>query len=318
MSAQTAAVSKPKFDFKKVGAQFNAWWNGVDLAAVDNEQPEGDVSNPTIVEKSIDEPAQAKASSKNPNDTLLFVSTILWGAGRTTPFCKGFDDNLFEDIEITKNKRLTIFGAEAGERLQKILDGFDCKITNYENNNFLLEKCREYVKTHKKFKNCEFQAFDGKPSSVGKNKSDVLIFLNRGTSLNCLEANIFAAARNLKPSGIGYWVDFFAPPEYEIGDKYSAPEGREFINYGSLKQTMEAAGLEVFDDEDVGAHFLNSFMANQKNLKENWENVQAHTLQNGGIDAANVTLKQLIGWRNRVEALKTGRLSLRKISFCKG
>ena len=80
---------------------------------------------------------------------------------------------------------------------------------------------------------------------------------------------------------------------------------------------MDAAGLKIIADEDIGADFLNGFNKNQHKIKEDWENFQAQLIKDGGIIAANFALNQIMGWRARSDTLKIGQLSLRKIVFCK-
>ncbi len=311
MSAEAAPQKTNKFSMKDVGVRFAAWWNGVDASAKTDDESAHDGANLEVVEGGT----SPKLDDKN--QAILAATNLLWGNGRTSPISDSLDDNLIDGIDLSKNNKVSIFGGESGARIKMIITHQDVKVTNYESNAFLKQKCLEFVKSEKRAKSVICEDFNGSPAKLPKNKADRLLIFLRGTNAEAAQAHIFSAARNLKPNGIGYWFDFFIPENVEIGDKYSAPEGREFINVAELSETMEAAGLKIIADEDIGAGFLNGFNKNQNKIKDDWENFQAQLIKDGGIIAANFALTQIMGWRARADALKIGQLSLRKIVFCK-
>ena len=311
MSAEAKPQKTNKLSMKDMGARFAAWWNGVDAAEKTDDENAQEGANLEVVE------GKGTPKPDEKNDAILAATNLLWGNGRTSPLDEAFDDKLIDQIDWSKNSKISIFGGESGARLKKIITNQEVKITNYESNAFLKQKCLEFVKSEKRAKSVICEDFNGSPAKLPKNKADRLLIFLRGTSAEGAQAHIFSAARNLKPNGIGYWFDFFIPEGVQIGDKYSAPEGREFINVAELNETMDAAGLKIIADEDIGADFLNGFNKNQHKIKEDWENFQAQLIKDGGIIAANFALNQIMGWRARSDALKIGQLSLRKIVFCK-
>ena len=48
------------------------------------------------------------------------------------PLDDAFDDKLIDQIDLSKNNKISIFGAESGARLKKIISNQEVKITNYE------------------------------------------------------------------------------------------------------------------------------------------------------------------------------------------
>ncbi|MBN8646985.1 MAG: hypothetical protein J0L55_03450 [Caulobacterales bacterium] len=311
MSAEAAPQKTNKFSMKDVGTRFAAWWNGVEVSEKTDEENAHEGANLEVVE------GGTSAKSDDKNEAILAATNLLWGNGRTSPLNDSIDDKLIGEIDLSKNHRVSVFGAESGARLKKIINHQEVKVTNYESNAFLKQKCLEFVNSEKRAKSVSCEDFNGSPAKLPKNKADRLLIFLRGTSAEGAQAHVFSAARNLKPNGIGYWFDFFVPQNIQIGDKYSAPEGREFISVEELSETMDAAGLKIIADEDIGADFLNGFNKNQHKIKEDWENFQAQLIKDGGIVAANFALTQIMGWRARSDALKIGQLSLRKIVFCK-
>lgn len=323
VALKLALPAIPKFD--KFGKKFHAWWNGTDLQEENSQEEQQEIDLPASKDESEsnqnDAPQEVKATIVTPplnnNEIILKSDYILWGEGRLIPFCDAFDNELIKSMQLEKGKKLSVFGGGTGSFAINALNVCDIKIDYFEQNAFLKGVCEKNLEKHKSAKNFSCKAFDGTPGNVQKNKADKLLLMMRGFNMANIESHLFMAARHLKPNGIGFWVDFFAPDNQMDLSKFSQPEGRSFATIEEIMPAMAAAGLEIIEEEDLGAAFLNSFIANQNNLKDNWENKQAEFIKIGGANAANHALQNLIGWRNRADALKVGKLALKKIVFCR-
>lgn len=316
----------PKFD--NLGKKFHAWWNGVDFKEENNEEilelspetevaPENNAQDTQEKEKPALEIVEPGKKNLNNNEIILHSDYLLWGQGRITPLNDYFDTEILKSMQLEKGKKLSVFGGEAGNLAKIALDNYDVKIDLFEQNSFLKDVCEKNLANHSKVKNFSCKAFDGTPGNLPKNKADKLLIMMRGFNMANIESHFFAASRHLKPNGIGFWVDFFAPDDQIDLSKLSQPEGRSFATIEEIMPILAAAGLEIIEEEDVGANFLNGFVANQNKLKENWENIQAEFIKIGGANGANHALQNLMGWRNRADALKIGKLALKKITFCR-
>lgn len=314
-------------DLSKIGAQFNSWWNGVDIAQEIKEETPQDIENKTGEVAASDEASgeevakpilvETPAIPLNHNEIILNSDYLLWGKGRLTPLSDYFDSEILKTMQLEKGKKLSIFGAEGGAFASNALNDYDVKIDTYEQNSFLLDACAKNIANHKKAKSFSAKAFDGTPGNVPKNKTDALLMSLRGFNQTNIESHFFTASRLLKPNGIGFWLDFVSPDASIDLENLASPEGRSFATIEEIKPILAAAGLEIIEEEDVGAAFLNGFVKNQNRIKNEWEEIQAEFIRIGGANAANHALKQLMGWRARADAVKIGKLSLKKIVFCR-
>jgi len=171
MSAEAAPQKTNKFSMKDVGTRFAAWWNGVEVSEKTDEENAHEGANLEVVE------GGTSAKSDDKNEAILAATNLLWGNGRTSPLNDSIDDKLIGEIDLSKNHRVSVFGAESGARLKKIINHQEVKVTNYESNAFLKQKCLEFVNSEKRAKSVSCEDFNGSPAKLPKNKADRLLII---------------------------------------------------------------------------------------------------------------------------------------------
>lgn len=300
MEANAPAEKPKKPKLNLFGPKFRAWWNGEETPSLE------------LVEKT-DEPA----AGENQKPSILHASEALWGQGRTTPSDDEFDVLMANALAVQKTQKLFLFGSESGARPNAIIKALSCKIDSYEINADLKAAADKTIKASGQAKSFKSIAFDNKPGSLPKNKADAVLFTYPAISEAAMEVAGFAIARVLKPSGTAMFIDFILRhPEDDI-EACKGDEGRGFLLEADINRVFSAAGLKVRSDEDWGAPFLNCYYRQQNKLLNNWENIQAQLMKAGGVAAMQSLLTQTIAWRARIDALKLGRLTLRKILLSK-
>lgn len=281
--------------------KLKAWWGGVPVDAIINPPVGAETKNDSAPKSSLE---------------YINVCELIWGKGRTSPIEEKLDLLFASSLAITKDKKLYLFGQEAGARAFGIINALDCKIDAYENN-LELKKHIDVIVKKEKIKNYTSHIYDNKPGSLPKNKADALAFAYNCVSQEALEANIFSIARILKPNGFCVLVDFIARSKTEDVSKSIGNEMRSFVTEEDIINCISAAGLVIREEDDWSANFINMYFAKQNRIKDSLEEVMAKIIKSGGMGAANIALNEIICWRDRVEALKSGRLSIKKYLISK-
>lgn len=285
---------------KLFGPKFKSWWNGEPIPA------------PQLVET-----AGEGEVAPNPTLAALMASEALWGEGRLSPADAKFDVDLANALAVQKAAKLFLFSAETGARPIAIIKALNCKIESFESNEEHKQIADKNIKAAALSKSYNSTKFDGKPGSLPKNKADAVMALYAATSASNLEQIAFSIARTLKPSGMAMILDFVLRHAEDDVVACKGDEAREFLLENEVTKVFAAAGLKIRSDEDWGAALLNSYYARQSAILEDWEQIQAKLLSSGGMVAAQSLLSQTITWRARLDALKLGRLTLRKFMLSK-
>jgi len=285
------------------GPKFKSWWNGEPMPELQ------------LVEANSEN--QPESSQVQPETAALMAAVALWGEGRLSPADDKFDIDLANALAVQKSAKLIMFSAETGARPIAIIKALNCKVESFESDAKIKEMADKNVKAAALSKSYHSVLFDGKPGSLPKNKADAVLALYSGTSAKNLEQIAFSIVRTLKPSGMAMILDFVLRHAEEDIAACKGDEGREFMLEPEIKSVFAAAGLKIRSDEDWGASLLNTYYARQSAILENWERVQAKLLNSGGIVAAQSLLSQTMVWRARLDALKLGRLTLRKFMLSK-
>lgn len=288
---------------KLFGPKFKSWWNGEPVPELAEVPPSTD-----------GEPA---ASVANPALAAIMASEALWGEGRLSPGEAKLDIDLANALAVQKAAKLFLFSAETAARPIAIIKALNCKIESFEANEVIKQKADDKIKAAGLSKSYNSTRFDGQPGSLPKNKADAVLALYAATSAKNLEQIAFSIVRTLKPSGTAMILDFVLRHAEDDIVPCKGDEAREFLLEDDITKLFAAAGLKIRSDEDWGAPLLNAYYARQSEILENWEQIQAKLMSAGGIDAAQSLLSQTLVWRARLDALKLGRLTLRKFMLSK-
>lgn len=270
--------------------------------------PQSSESNLSLVEKT-----NPHKIEKNENNAYIAACEILWGVGRLSPTTNELDDFIISQLMSEKRNNIAVFGNDLGARARIAAMRFQ--------KSSAFEKGRDFKKHIEKslrgLKNCKHFSYDDRPGSVPKNNADALFMAFCGTQIKSTESHIFAAERILKPTGEGVWLDFVKLHEgYDIA-RCAGNEGREFINDSEIKGIFDAAGLKRIEEIDHTKEFLKGYDMVNGFLADDWEMVQAKLMEWGGINAANIALEQVLVWRARASALRSGHLALKKYTFAR-
>lgn len=289
--------------------EINAALGGEDVPATPkteiNIEPE---AQPAL---SLVEKTQPHKIEKNENQAYIAACEILWGVGRLSPTTNELDEFLISQLLEEKRNNIAVFGNDLGARARIAALNFQ-KTTSFE-------KGRDFKKhiegSLRELKNCKFQTYDDKPGSVPKNNADALFMAFCGTKIKDVESHIFAAERILKPNGKGIWLDFVKFHDGFNIAQCAGNEGREFIQESEIKGVFDAAGLKRTDETDHSKEFLKAYELVTGFLNDDWDSIQSKLMEWGGINAANIALEQVLVWRARASALKSGHLALKKYTF---
>ncbi len=325
-----------KTKLKTMGAKFNAWWNGTEYVAIEENSEEvgqeaevslannGEASEVQDSQTPVSEPEANSAHDSGlklvpPIERISFDSqsaiqsaAILWGEGRITPSNNDFDLSLVKDLGLNKGNRFGIFCGEAGAQAACIIKSANCKTEAYFVEAKVKDAAIAYIKAQGLEKSFATKMYDGSPKSVPKNRFEQVLMVYQSSTKEETESNIFALARMLKPKGVAAWVNFLTREGEARLEESSGNERRQFLTNSDILPAFEASGLVIVSDEECSADLLNAYYKRQAQIVENWDNIQGQLMQKGGVEAVRAALEQTMVWRARIEALKSGRLHLRK------
>ena len=322
-------IAVPKLDNPKlqaVGAKLRAWWNGEEnLPAEANEEateikPE---QNEVAPEEAVTENTDTDKKSENKKDNSAKQAELvkyavlekLFGEGRAAPADGEVDKSIIEGMPFTyadKKQKLYLFGAEPCAAIFGWLNRYELEIEAYEANPVILQRAKDFLSKKGIGSKIKFHSYDKSPKSLPKNKASQLLIYAQATSFEAMESIAFSLARILKPGGEAILFDYFAKDgESEIAN--DKQYGRSFMYESDIAPLMDAAGVVIAEQEDIGAHLLNSYRQRRIKTIESWDAIQADLIKLGGIEVANQALEATAAWNKRIEAIKKGKMVVKKI-----
>lgn len=323
-------IAVPKLDNTKliaVSAKLRAWWNGVEESAPDenseevkdNSQNTENEASDTIKLEAV--PEVPKKENKNDETVkqaeLVKYSVLekLFGEGRAAPADGEVDKSIIEGMPFTrseKKQKLYLFGVEPCAAIFGWLNRYELEIEAYEANPVISQRTKDYLSKKGQGSKIKIHSYDKSPKSLPKNKASQLLIYAQATSFEAMEKIAFSLARILKPGGEAILFDYFAKDgETEIANDNQ--QGRSFMYESDIASLMDAAGIIITDQEDIGAHLLNSYRQRRVKTIESWDAIQADLIKLGGIEVANQALEATSAWNKRIEAIKKGKIIVKKI-----
>lgn len=286
---------------QRTGAKLRAWWNGEAAAA-------GDAAE--VVEG-------ADAAGHGPGALSAdAIQSILWGAGRLWPLDAAFDAALAKGTGADKGTSLALIGGGGIASARAMVEALGCKVEMFESDPQRLADVAELLKAGDKLsKRCHAAAFDWSPGSLPKNKCGAFVMAFAIDSADRADAAAFLAERVMKPGASGIIAEFVARRDDSVLDACRGPSGRAFVEEEAISGALSAAGLTIRGDEDWGPDWLDGFTRSWTALKGSLEDSQARLMQGGGSEAARSALESLVMWKARAQAIRTGRLSVRRYKF---
>lgn len=281
-------------------ARLKAWWNGEPIAplcAVD-VAPTGEDE---VVKSAIDwETIHPRARA------------ALWGNGRSYPSTAELEAQLVLEAGGAKASRIALFGSGTGAMARVLSEKTAAKIEIFENDATARAMTEKALKSSKQAKRFGFHGFDWQPGTLPKSKADAAIFMFQGGQEGRIEAGAFCAERILRAGASAVWLDFFARRDDETLDDCRGHEQRQFGTEEEATIAFSACGLTVSADDDYGVQFLDAFDVSWRDLSINLGLRQAALIKEGGINAGTSALQNLICWKARAEAIRSGKLMVRR------
>ena len=301
-------LAVPKFAIPKADssalasthARLKAWWDG-DLAP-----------KLEIVQSPSDSPETSNATEIDEADIHVRASAALWGDGRSFPSNAELESDLILRAGGKKASRIALFGAGTGALARVGNQITAAKIDIYEADKAVTANIEKSVKALKSSKRIGIHAFDWQPSSLPKGKTDGALFMFLGGQQGKIEAGAFCAERILRPGAQAVWIDFFARRDDETLDDCRGHDMRRFGTEEEATIAFSACGLSMRADEDWSAQYLDAFEGAWRDLAVNVGVRQAAMIKDGGYLASTAALQNLICWKARSAAIRTGKLMVRR------
>jgi hypothetical protein len=281
-------------------ARLKAWWNGEPAPAQDAL------------------PKKAKGNDKGPSvegnegQVQSAARAALWGASRSYPSSVDFDAQLVQEVAGPKAARIAVFGRGTASIARLIADQSAAKVEIFEEDKASRALTEKTLKGTKQAKRCGFHDFDWNPGSLPKSKADGALFLFQGGQEGRLEAGAFCAERVLRAGASALWLDFFAEHDDETLDATRGFEARTFRRPDEATIAFAASGLTVTADDDWSAPFLDAYGLAWQDLAAQLGLRQAALIKEGGQQAGSAALQDLMCWKARISALRSGQLAVRR------
>jgi hypothetical protein len=293
------ATSEPSA-LAQTHARLKAWWNGETLP------------KPVEIQAQAETSAGAQAPTIDWSTVHPKASAALWGNGRSYPCTSELEAQLILDSGATKGSRIALFGSGTAGMAQLISEKTAAKIEIFEDDSNARVITERVLKATKQAKRFGYHSFDWQPGTLPKNKADAAIFMFQGGQEGRLEAGSFCAERILRPGASAAWFDFFARRDDDLLDTCRGHEGRRFGTEEEATIAFSASGLAITADDDWSAVYLDAFDVAWRDLAINLGLRQGALIKEGGYNASTSALENLIFWKARSEAIRSGKLMVRR------
>jgi hypothetical protein len=281
-------------------ARLKAWWNGEEaptLSVVETNSTSLNDDTKAEIDWDVIHPAARAA---------------LWGTGRSYPSTAELEGQLILEAGGAKASRIALFGSGTGAMARVISEKTAAKLEIFENEPTARAITEKVLKATKQAKRFGFHGFDWQPGTLPKSKADAAVFMFQGGQEGRIEAGAFCAERILRAGASAVWLDFFARKDDEALDACRGHEARQFGTEEEATIAFSASGLTVSADDDYGAQFLDALDVSWRDLAINLGLRQAALIKEGGIHASTSALQNLICWKARSEAIRSGKLMVRR------
>jgi hypothetical protein len=301
---QSASPKSEMSALAQTHARLKAWWNG---------DPAPDFKVVPTQSEANAQSAKAYPGDSDPNVAHTIGCAAIWGAGRTYPSHTDLETMLFDQMLGEKASRIALFDGGVGASAQLFAELSAAKIDAFDDNAQRRKLFEDALKSHKQAKRFAVHAFDWQPGSLPKNKVDAALFMFAGADTGRLEVAAFGAERILRPGGRVIWFDFFAREDDASLDPYRGFEQRAFQREDEAIIAFSAAGLDVTADDDWTARYLTACETAWNDLQEHLSLRQAKLIKTGGMSAGTAAIADLMTWKARMQALRSGQLYIRRI-----
>lgn len=282
-------------------ARLKAWWNGDDPSKFALVETDGGTSGNSAAAVDVDWPVvHSKASA------------AIWGSGRTYPSTLQLETMLLNEGNASKASRIALFVGSAGAMARAASQSTAAKIEVFDHDPALLKLSEELLKTTKQAKRFGYHIFDWTPGKLPKGKADSAIFMFQGGLEGRIEAASFCAERVLRAGGYCVWFDLFARKDDDTLDACRGSEMRRFVNEDEAIIAFSASGLTVVGDDDWSARYLDAYDVAWRDLSINLGLRQASLIKTGGVNAGSSALENLVCWKARQEAIRSGKITVRR------
>jgi hypothetical protein len=298
---QFAAGKSGSSALAQTHARLKAWWNGEAVPALE------------LVEAGVTgEGSAANTSDADKGAVHTYASAALWGEDRTYPSSAHFESLLIAEAGGEKASRMALFGGGVGATAILIGLNTSSKVEMFDSDPIVRKMAEKAFKAHKQGKRFGIHAFDWQPGSLPKGKADAAMFLFQGGIEGRIEAGAFCAERILRPGAVALWIDFFARNDDESLDACRGFEQRKFASEDEAIIAFPAAGLDLRADDDWSARYLDAFDLAWRELASKLSVRQAALIKQGGLEAGSAALDNLVMWKARAEAVRAGKITVRR------
>jgi hypothetical protein len=298
---QFAANKSEPSALAQTHARLKAWWNG-------DPAPKFE----TVAPATSSEEAAALAANADGDAVHTYACAALWGEDRTFPTSTFFEGQLITEAGGEKASRMALFGGGVGATAILIGLNTSSKVEMFDANPTVRKITEKAFKAHKQGKRFGIHPFDWQPGSLPKGKADGAMFMFQGGAEGNIEAGAFCAERILRPGALALWIDFFARNDNEDLDACRGFEKRTFASEEEAIMAFPAAGLDMRADDDWSARYLDAFDLAWRDLASKLSVRQAALIKQGGLSAGSAALNDLVTWKARAEAVRSGKLTVRR------
>jgi hypothetical protein len=298
---QFAANKSETSALAQTHARLRAWWNGDPAPKFEVVSKDSDAASPSVTQVAGDAEA-----------VHTYACAALWGEGRTFPTSAKFEGQLIAEAGGDKASRMALFGGGVGATAVLIAQNTSAKVEMFDASPTVRKIADKAFKAHKQSKRFGVHPCDWQPGSLPKGKADGALFLFQGGAEGRLEAAAFCAERIMRPGALAVWIDFFARTDSEILDACRGIENRKFVTEDEAIMAFPASGLDMRADDDWSARYLDAFDLAWRDLSAQLSVRQAALIKQGGLSAGSAALADLMVWKARAEAIRTGKLTVRR------
>jgi hypothetical protein len=281
-------------------ARLKAWWNGEAAPSLQVVDSQSETSCPAT-SADIDWPT-----------VHTRASVALWGNGRAYPSNAQFEADLVLEAGGAKASRIVVFDGGAGAMARTASEKTAAKIEVFEPNPVLRAITEKSLSGSKQARRFGVHSFDWQPGTLPKSKADAAIFVFQGGVEGQIESGAFCAERILRPNASAVWLDFFARADDASLDHCRSHDARRFGTEEEAIIAFSASGLTISADDDWSGVYLEAFDGAWRDLAINLGMRQAAMIKDGGYHTSSAALENLICWKARSEAIRSGQLMVKR------
>jgi|GEM_PF-2954279 len=317
------AIALPRLalpPLRTLSRRAGAWWNGEAYVEEPESVDEAEATAPVTPDgPAPDKPKPiAFIAPKAGTDPRIVATSAIWGAGRFGPGTAESDVVQATVLGLNKQSTLYLVGGAGGRSALDIHAklGTFCKVFDWREG--ALEAVKALAKAEKKERAITALPLSFDKPLGDKGKADMVPFADALHAVPNPTATLKIVAKSLKKTGQIACVELIArdPDSAELAQARNDVWGaRTFFSEDTILSQFEKAGFVARANDDVSATLLDVIVTGRIAVREGGEELLNSVAKAGGAAALNAFLYDLYVWRARAEALRSGKLTARRMVF---